>query len=195
MTEHRTRPDPSDPAAGIDPDFQALDALLAARQYSGKQQVVEVDEPPVKLVIFQLADSFFALYGHAVKEVLGAGNLVSFVPGMHPAVEGVINLRGDIESVLSFNRLLQLPEPDGGGQERSSILLCRGAGIITGMRIDCLHDVADIAPSLLKPAPESLPDHLRGYVTALLTYNDWTVAVLDLDLLLESWQEQSRTAP
>lgn len=193
MTEPRTDPDFPESASDFDPEYPELDALLAARQYSRKQ-VVEVDEPPVKLVIFQLADSFFALYGHAVKEVLGAGHPVSFIPGMHPAVEGVMNLRGDIESVLSFNHLLQLPQPDGSGHERSSILLCQGAGFTTGMRIDCLHDVTDIAPSQLKPAPESLPDHLRSYVTALLTYNHWTVAVLDFDLLLKGWQEQNQSA-
>lgn len=170
----------------------SLDEVLAAKR-QGNTGVVEVDEAPLKLVIFQLADTFFALRGDSVKEVLGPEVLVSFVPGMHPAVEGVINLRGDIESVLSLNQLLQMPILETGHSGRSAILLCQGAGITTGVRIDCLHDVADIAPSLLKPAPESLPKHLKPYVPALLNYNQWTIAVLDLDLLLQAWLEQNRS--
>lgn len=174
-------------------DDSSLDALLAARRQH-ENKIVEVDELPVKLVIFQLADSFFALPGLSVKEVLGPDTRVSFVPGMHAAVEGVINLRGDIESVLSLNQLLQLPTPESTQQGRSAILLCQGGGMTTGIRIDCLHDVADIAPSQLKPAPESLPEHLHAYVTALLTHNGWTIAVLDLDLLLQGWQALAGSA-
>lgn len=166
-----------------------LDSILAAKQ-QGESKIVDVDEPQIKLVIFQLADSFFALPGHAVREVLGADVRVNFVPGMHVSVEGVINLRGDIESVLSLNPLLQLPLLESAQQANSSILMCRAAGITTGIRIDCLHEVTDVAESLLKTAPESLPEHLQGYVSALLNYNDWTIAVLDLDVLLNAWQEQ-----
>ena len=183
-----------DQMAGDRLESLSLDEVIEAKR-QGQNKIVEVDEAPVKLVIFQLADSFFALPGQAVKEVLGPEVRVSFVPGMHAAVEGVINLRGDIESVLSLNQLLQLPDLESAHHERSAILLCQAAGISTGIRIDCLHDVADIAPSLLKPAPESLPEHLQAYVTALLIHNNWTIAVLDLDLLLQAWQELNRAVP
>src|SRR5690554_2195691 len=68
--------------------------------------------------------------------------------------------------------------------------MCRGAGIATGLRIDCLHEVTGVAESLLKPVPDSIPEHLQGYVSALLNFSGWTIAVLDLDALLGSWQEQ-----
>lgn len=191
MTEHRADAGHVEPAQAID---SSLDDLLAAKRQH-KNKIVEVDELPIKLVIFQLADSFFALPGQSVKEVLGSETTVSFVPGMHAAVEGVINLRGDIESVLGLNQLLQLPTQENTQQGRSAILLCQGAGMTTGIRIDCLHDVTDIAPSQLKPVPESLPQHLHAYVTALLSHNGWTIAVLDLDLLLQGWQEQAAPAP
>lgn len=190
MTEQRSDANPAEEPAVEN----RLDDLLAARRQQ-KNKVVDIDEPAVKLVIFQLADSFFALPGQSVKEVLGPETKVSFVPGMHTAVEGVMNLRGDIESVLSLNQLLQLPTPENTQQGRSAILLCQGAGITTGIRIDCLHDVADIAPRQLKPVPESLPEHLHAYVTALFSHNDWTIAVLDLDLLLQGWQAQASPAP
>lgn len=167
----------------------SLDDILAAKQ-SGDNKIVDVDERVIKLVIFQLADKFFALPGHSVKEVLGSEVRVNYVPGMHGSVEGVINLRGDIESVLSLNQLLQLPSLEQTQQQDSSILLCVGAGMTTGIRIDVLLEVVDVAESMLKPPPESLPEHMRSYVSALLDYNDWPIALLDFEPLLHAWRAQ-----
>jgi len=170
---------------------QTLDELLLAKQ-QGNNKIVDVDELLVKLVIFQLADKYFALLGQSVKEVLGNDIKVNYVPGMPDSVEGVINLRGDIESVLSLNQLLQLPSLDKAQQQESSILLCAGAGITTGIRIDSLLEVVDVAESQLKPALESLPENMQPYVSALLTYNDWPIALLNLDLLLQAWRTQTQ---
>lgn len=170
---------------------QTLESLLAAKQ-QGDNKIVDVDERLIKLVIFQLADKFFALPGHSVKEVLSNDIRVNFVPGMPDSVEGVINLRGDIESVLSLNHLLQLPSLEQTQNKESSILLCAGAGITTGIRIDSLLEVVDVAESLLKPPLESLPEHMQPYVAALFSYNDWPIALLNLELLLQAWRTQTQ---
>lgn len=170
---------------------QTLDELLTAKQ-QGDNQVVDVDELLIKLVIFQLADKYFALPGHSVKEVLSNDIKVNFVPGMHDSVEGVINLRGDIESVLSLNHLLQLPSLEQAQNKESFILHCAGAGITTGIRIDALLEVVDVPESQLKPPLDSLPEHMQPYVTALLSYNDWPIALLNLDLLLQAWRTQTQ---
>lgn len=170
---------------------QTLESLLAAKQ-QGDNKIVDVDERLVKLVIFQLADKYFALPGHSVKEVLSNDIRVNFVPGMPDSVEGVINLRGDIESVLSLNHLLQLPSLEQTQNKDSSILLCAGAGITTGIRIDSLLEVVDVAESLLKPPLDSLPEHMQPYVAALFSYNDWPIALLNLELLLQAWRTQTQ---
>lgn len=170
---------------------QTLDDLLLAKQ-QGDNKIVDVDEQLIKLVIFQLADKYFALPGHSVIEVLGSDIRVNFVPGMPDSVEGVINLRGDIESVLSLNHLLQLPSLEKAQHQESSILLCAGAGITTGIRIDLLLEVVDVAESQLKPPLESLPENMQPYVSALLSYNDWPIALLNLDLLLQAWRTQTQ---
>lgn len=175
------------------PDFSnsdsELDRVLAAKQAAS--QIVEVDAPLIQLVIFQLGEGYFAFHGHTVKEVLGTDVPVNFVPGMPDSVEGIINLRGDVESVIRLHPLLQIPPLAIEQQTGSRILMCQAADISTGIRIDALHDVADIPETELKPPPDSLPEALKPYVTALLSHNQWTVAILDLDVLLQQWQQQS----
>lgn len=176
------------------PDFSnsdsELDRVLAAKQAAS--QIVEVDAPLIQLVIFQLGEGYFAFHGHTVKEVLGTDVPVNFVPGMPDSVEGIINLRGDVESVIRLHPLLQIPPLAIEQQTGSRILMCQAADISTGIRIDALHDVTDISETELKPPPDSLPDALKPYVTALLSYKQWTVAVLDLDMLLQHWRQQNR---
>lgn len=43
---------------------------LLAQQHTREQDIVDVDEPVTKLVIFSLADYHFALPGTAIKEIL-----------------------------------------------------------------------------------------------------------------------------
>lgn len=166
--------------------ISAEEALARAGQASS--DIVNVDEPQIKLVIFRMQERDFAFPGRAIREVIDHRTEVYPLPGMHPAVDGVMSLHGDIQSVLCLSRLLQLG--DNRQQLRnSSILLGQGAGMVTGLRIDELLDVTDIAQSLLKQPPDSLPDSLRPFVSALLELDGRPVTLLDLDLLLQAWQQ------
>ena len=77
-----------------------LEHILSQRL--GHQEIIDVDEPVIKLVIFSLGEQHFAFLGEAIKEVLPGTETVFFVPGMPASVEGVINVRGDIESVIQL---------------------------------------------------------------------------------------------
>lgn len=164
-----------------------LEQALAERQKTSKQ-IVDVDEPQTKLVIFRLQDRHFAFPGQSISEIISGQFDVFYVPGMHASVEGVMNLRGDIQSVLRLNELLQLPDSDTRN-DTQKILLGHSNDLQTGIRIDELLDVTDIPHSQLKSPPESLPAHLKPLVTALLEFNGIPVSVLDLDLLLQEWQQ------
>lgn len=165
-----------------------LDEALAARQRTSRA-IVDVDEPQIKLVIFRLLDRYFAFPGSSIQEVISGATEVFYIPGMHASVEGVMNLRGDIQSVLTLNGLLQLSDSDARINGRA-ILLGSGAGLQTGIRIDQLLDVADVPRSLLKPPIDSLPNHLKPLVSALFEFDGLPVTLLDLDLVLQAWQQQ-----
>jgi purine-binding chemotaxis protein CheW len=113
-----------------------------------------VDEPVHKLVIFELAGQRFAFYGDRIREIL-AQAVVFFVPGSPHSLEGVINVRGDIESGIRPHTLLHLPE-DGIGRA-SSILPGRAAGMSSGIRVDRVLDVVDVTQSSVQPPLATLP--------------------------------------
>lgn len=165
---------------------QTLEEALAAN--GDTETVVDVDEPTQQLVLFRLNDQQFALPGSAVSEILPSDQPVYYVPGLPPSTEGVLHLRGKIESVISLHQLLGLPTPEG--TSKGMILLVRAAGITSGVRIEQLDDVCEVAQSMLQSPPETLTGTLRPYVSALWQIDErQALALLDPEALFDAYQQ------
>ncbi len=164
-----------------------LDQLLAEHT-SYEEDLVDVNEAVIKLVIFRLGKQYFAFPGAKIIEVIPGDAKVYYLPGMPATVEGVMNVRGDIESVIHLHKLLQLSgEAAKTNLAGSTILLGKGEAMHSGLRVEQLLDVIDIPESQLKPPPEALPEHLQPFVTSLLSFNGLAVTVLDLDAVFTAW--------
>jgi len=164
----------------------SVDELLALKREAANE-VVDVDEPSVKLVVFALDERYFAFRGQHIKEVLPGSERLFLVPGMPASVQGVINVRGDIVSVILLHELLQLRA--SRDSQAGSILLGEASGMHTGLRVDSLLDVVDLPLSQLKNPPESLPEALRPYVEALVDFAGKAVALLDIEKVFADYQE------
>lgn len=165
---------------------QSLNEILEA--HSDAESVVDVDEPTQQLVLFRLNGQRFGLPGSAVSEILPSDQPVYYVPGLPASTEGVLHLRGKIESVISFHSLLGLPIPEVNAQ--GMILLVAAAGIRSGVRIEQLDDVCDLPQSMLQPPPETLSSTLRPYVSALWQIDErQALALLDPKALFNAYQQ------
>ncbi|MFA6921536.1 MAG: chemotaxis protein CheW [Gallionella sp.] len=159
-----------------------LDQVLA-RRHEAHQNIIDVDEPTTKLVIFALGNKWFAFHGERIREILAHAD-VFFVPGCPSSLEGVINVRGDIASVIRLHELLHLPESDAAS---SSILLGYGGGISSGIRVDRIVDVIDVPQNSIQPPPATLPDHMRALVLGVLRFQEQPVSLLDLDQMFADY--------
>lgn len=166
-----------------------LDQILH-QQVAASSQIVDVDEPLLKLVVFRLHQQYFAVPGAQVKEILPGLEQVFFLPGMPAEVEGVVNLRGAIESVLNFKQLLQLDSHTANPNlAATSLLLAQGQDLRTCLRVDELLDLIDLPTSQLQEPPSTLPKHLQPLVTQVFNWQQLAVACLDLDAIFAVWQQ------
>lgn len=150
-----------------------LDQILRARR-TAERQTVDVDGRTVVLLVFSLGTSWFALPGASVREIVPRTE-VFYVPGCPGSLEGVINVRGDIESVVNLKGLLgEEAAPDG------AILVGRAAGFQSGVRVDRVLDVIEVAEDALQPPHSALPEAVKALVTGIAVYKDTAVPVLDL---------------
>lgn len=178
MNEQTLIPDP------LTPDPLSLDQALLQRSKAA-QEIIDVDEPVIKLVIFELGGEWFAFLGEAIREILSQVEIF-FVPGCPPSLEGVINVRGDIESVIRLSELLGKPVTEPAAS--SVILLGVGGGMHSGIRADRVVDVLDMAQSAIQPPPATLPEQLRRIVSGVTQYRNNPVVLLDLNRIFEEYQ-------
>ncbi len=161
-----------------------LDRILALR-HDPAGRIVDVDEPTIKLVMVSLDDQWFAFHGERIKEVL-ADSPVFFLPGCPPSLEGVINVRGDIESVVRLRALLGLPEAAPG--QASRIVLGQASAMRSGIRVDRVEDVVDVVESAVQAPPHTIPDHLRPIVLGIVDFHGHLVHLLDLERLFADYR-------
>ncbi len=163
-----------------------LEGALATRQASKDEPVVR-DEQLVKLVVFALGEAWFAFYGERISEILARAD-VFFVPGCPASFEGVINVRGDIESVFRPHALLHVA--DVGVEQGASILLGHGSEMRSGIRVDRVVDVIDVPAASIQAPPSTLSETMRSLALGVLSFERRPVTVLDIDKIFAAYANE-----
>ncbi|MDP2157351.1 MAG: chemotaxis protein CheW [Nitrospirota bacterium] len=152
------------------------------RKRKGKEATIDVETENVKVVIFMLRDGHYAFHGADIKEILPCMDIFP-VPGAPDFIPGVINNRGDIESVINLNKFLGLP--DSNKTAASRIAIASKAGMRSGILVDTVLDVVDVPLSSIKPPLSTLDYAIKDLVSGEMTYNNRSVVMIDIGRLFE----------
>ena len=130
---------------------------------------------------FELSGQLYGVPILSVQEVLATAEIEP-VPGTPTEVLGVINLRGQIVTVIDLRLRLGLgrsPDPVG------PLIVFDGAAETLAARVDCVTHVRQIADAAIKPAPRtgSTPCHA---VAGLVVRSGEMMTLLDMPGLLNS---------
>ena len=116
-----------------------------------------VTSDPTQFLSFVLAGEEYAVNILRVKEIIEYDNLTR-VPGMPPAVRGVINLRGRVVPVVDLAMRFGLPE--SVITPRSCIVMVEiamgvadGDALVMGIITDSVCEVLDLAVESIQAAP------------------------------------------
>ena len=142
-----------------------------------REMLVGGEEEKTKVVIFSLHGDLYAFSGESIKELLPPLPVYS-VPGTPDFIPGVINVRGQIESVLNINRFLGLS--DSKGSQSGRIALAEKDGIRSGVLVDSVEDVADIPVNSIKPPLNILSTAIKEFVSGEFVYHDKLIIMLDI---------------
>jgi purine-binding chemotaxis protein CheW len=108
---------------------------------------------------------------------------ITVVPDARDFVEGVINLRGKIVSVLDLRK--RLGETEIVSSRRNRILVVEHKARLCGLIVDSASEVLKIPAADVEPSPT---EHLEGglnCVTGLGKYQGRLIVLLDMARLLE----------
>jgi purine-binding chemotaxis protein CheW len=164
------------------PSAEQLKSELILDELKKRQrtkEVVDVEEERVKVIIFNCGSNRYAFYGADIREILPTCD-ISWVPCLPDYLPGLINVRGDIESVIDIRFFL--------GEEGADLLTCHIAMAVrgdfhSGIMIDSIEDVVDIQLGLIKAPLSTLNGAARDLVIGEIEYGGGMVTLLDIEKL------------
>jgi purine-binding chemotaxis protein CheW len=130
-----------------------------------------------RLVLFRAGELVCATQATAVREIL-PGQRATRIPGAPPAVLGLINVRGELVTLIDGGRLLgrDATDPDG------VVVLVRWGDLTVALAVDEVLDLVPLDAGGLAPR-EELAGIDPAIVRAVGRHGDRSFIVLDLDAL------------
>ncbi len=163
-----------DEPAGSNKSDRILEEL---RMRQAQKADVDVEEKKMKVVIFFLRGDLFALPGENIKEILPLATIYP-VPGTPVYIPGVINNRGEIDSVVTINGFLGLPESERSPSCR--IAVAEREGVRSGILVDSVADVTDIPVTTVKPPLNTLAKSRKEFVAGEFLHQNKNIILLDI---------------
>jgi purine-binding chemotaxis protein CheW len=133
---------------------------------------------------FRVADMFMGIELTKVQELLRSQEMTS-VPLAPPAIEGLINLRGQIVTALDVRRILGLPAVEPGHSLPMNIVI-RSEGGPVSLLVDEICDVLDVPLDTATPLPENMPAAQKDLLDGVYQLDSELLLVLNTDRVLET---------
>lgn len=149
-----------------------------------------VNDPVIQLVTFCLQDETYGINVMQVQEVLRVSEIAP-VPGAPSFVLGIINLRGNVVTVIDTRSRFGLP-PDEI-DDSSRIVIIESEEQVVGILVDSVAEVVELRASEIDSAPNVGNDESSRYIQGVATRDAGLLIVVDLNKLLteQEWAEMS----
>jgi len=146
------------------------------------------DSGTLQCVTFTLEDEIYGIDVMQVQEVLREVE-VAPVPGAPHYVLGIINLRGNVVSVIDARTRFGLPTKESDDMTR--IIVIEAQQQIIGILVDSVAEVVDIARKDIDTAPNVGNSETAKYIDGVVSRGDSLLILVDLNKLLseEEWGE------
>lgn len=142
----------------------------------------------MQCVTFTLDEETYGINVMQVQEVLREIE-VAPVPGAPHYVMGIINLRGNVVSVIDARVRFGLPPKESTDLTR--IIVIEVQNNIIGILVDSVAEVIDIKRSEIETAPNVGTDETSKYIDGVVSRDDRLYILVDLNKLLsiEEWSQ------
>jgi purine-binding chemotaxis protein CheW len=135
----------------------------------------------LQIVGFRVGSETFGVPIGLVHEIVRVPEITS-VPEAPSCVEGVINLRGKIVSVVDLRKRFGETEISRGKKNR--ILVAEIEGKLVGLIVDAASEVLKVSPSDIEPPPNVFEESDVQYVTGVGKLNGRLIIMVDLSKVL-----------
>ncbi len=149
------------------------------------------NDPIIQLVTFRLQEETYGINVMHVQEVLRITEIAP-VPGAPDYILGIINLRGNVVTVIDTR--LRFGLPDGEATDSSRIVIIESDKQVVGIMVDAVAEVVELKESQIDSAPNVGNEESSRYIHGIATMESGLPIVVDLQKLLteEEWAEVAK---
>jgi purine-binding chemotaxis protein CheW len=172
---------------GLNPKLQGKNHMLRerAKVLARETQKWTTSEASLEVVVFQLAHESYAIETACIREVYPLKELTP-LPCTPPFVLGIINIRGQILSVLDIKKFFQLPEQ--GLTDLKKVIILHSEEMEFGILVDAILGVRTIPLSKIQPSLPTLTDiggeYLKGVTAERLIILDAARILTDKNIIV-----------
>lgn len=133
-------------------------------------------------LIFNVLEQEYAIQAMRVQEISRVLETTQ-VPTAPLYIEGILNLRGQLATVINFRRKFGLEVK--ADDEDTRIVIVEHGGFPIGVKVDSVAEVIRIADDKVQKLPEAAATHVsKEYITGVGMLEKRLIVILDADKLL-----------
>ncbi|MFT5579011.1 MAG: purine-binding chemotaxis protein CheW [Paraglaciecola psychrophila] len=146
------------------------------------------DDPMLQWVTFKLDGETYGINVMQVQEVLRYTEIAP-VPGAPQYVMGIINLRGNVVTVIDTRNRFGLQSAEVSEQTR--IVIIEADSHVIGILVDAVAEVVYLRQSEIETAPNVGNDESAKFIQGVCNKNNELLILVELDKLLsdQEWSE------
>ncbi|KGK86046.1 MULTISPECIES: chemotaxis protein CheW [Clostridium] len=131
----------------------------------------------MQVVVFTLSNEQFAV---ETARVQGINDMMEItkVPNAPAYIKGLINLRGNVISLLDINLILNLEKLD---TTQNNIIILHMEEELVGIVVDKVDEVLEIDEDIIERVED---EQMELYVKGVINFKDRIVTLIDIDKLL-----------
>lgn len=137
-----------------------------------------------QMVVFSLCNEKYAIDINHLKRIVWAGAITP-VPGVPSHILGIVNLRGDLVSVVDLGQLLGLKTRAPTGS-KPSLLVTHNKGIDVGFLVDSVDDVIELPSRSIDPPLITLEREYAGFLEGEAKFGEALIAILNYERIMAS---------
>lgn len=152
------------------------------------QAAQATNDSVLQCVTFRLDNEIYGINVMQVQEVLRVTEIAP-VPGAPHYVLGIINLRGNVVTVIDTRERLGLEAKEV--DESTRIVIIEADKMVVGILVDAVAEVVDLRTSEIESAPSVGNDESSKYIQGVASRDGELLILVDLNKLLndEEWAE------
>ena len=146
------------------------------------------NEPEMRWVTFRLENEKYGINVMQVQEVLRVSEIAP-VPGAPDYVLGIINLRGNVVTVIDTRKRFGLMPKEMDDSTR--IVIIEADEQVVGILVDSVAEVVDLRMSEMESAPNVGTEESAKFIQGVASHDSELLILVDLNKLLtdEQWAE------